>query len=85
LVFAIILAAKFLKEKITWQVVAGGVLMVTGALIIAFSKRYPDSRTSFPRNSRLFSFNFKSAMVVLLILAAQVHQFVPEALEMNFN
>lgn len=39
LVFAIILAAIFLKEKITWQVVAGGALMTVGALIITFAKK----------------------------------------------
>ena len=39
LVFAIIFSAFFLKEKITWQVVAGALLMVAGALIIAFSKK----------------------------------------------
>lgn len=38
-VFAILLAAVFLKEKITWQIVAGGVLIVVGALIIAFAKK----------------------------------------------
>lgn len=39
LVFAIVLAAIFLKEKITWQVVTGGALMTAGALVIAFAKR----------------------------------------------
>lgn len=39
LVFAIILSAIFLKEKITWQVITGGLLMVAGALIIAFAKK----------------------------------------------
>jgi transporter family protein len=39
LVFAIILAAIFLKEKITWQVVTGGALMTAGALLIAFAKK----------------------------------------------
>lgn len=38
-VFAIVLAAIFLKEKITWQIAAGGVLIVAGALIIAFAKK----------------------------------------------
>lgn len=38
-VFAVILAAIFLKEKITRQIVAGGVLIVAGALIIAFAKK----------------------------------------------
>lgn len=39
LVFAIILSAVFLKEKITWQIVVGAILMVAGALVIAFSKK----------------------------------------------
>lgn len=39
LIFAIIFAAVFLKERITWQVVAGGLLMAAGALIIAFAKK----------------------------------------------
>lgn len=36
LVFAVILSVLFLKEKITWQLVTGMVLMVGGALFIAF-------------------------------------------------
>jgi len=39
LVFAIIFAAIFLKEKITWQVISGAALMVIGAIIIAVSKK----------------------------------------------
>lgn len=39
LVFAIIFAALFLKEKITWQVIAGATLMAAGAIIIAFAKK----------------------------------------------
>lgn len=39
LVFAVIFAAIFLKEKITWQVVVGGLLMVAGAVLIAVSKK----------------------------------------------
>jgi transporter family protein len=38
LVFSIILAVVFLKEKINWQVIVGAVLMLAGALFIAFSK-----------------------------------------------
>ncbi len=38
LLFAVILAAVFLKEKISWQVVAGAVLMAAGAIIIAISR-----------------------------------------------
>lgn len=39
LVFAILFAAFFLKERITWQVVAGAVLMAAGAIIIALAKK----------------------------------------------
>lgn len=39
MVFAIVLAAWFLKEKITWQVIIGAGLMVAGALVIALSKK----------------------------------------------
>lgn len=39
LVFAVILGAVFLKEKLTWQIILGALLMAAGALIIAFSKR----------------------------------------------
>ncbi len=39
LVFAIILSGVFLKEKITWQIVVGAVLMAAGAIIIATSKK----------------------------------------------
>lgn len=38
LVFSIILAAIFLKEKLTWQVVAGATLMVSGLLFIILGK-----------------------------------------------
>ncbi len=37
LVFSILLAVFFLKEKVTWQLVAGAVLMAGGAVLIAFS------------------------------------------------
>ncbi|NVO86011.1 EamA family transporter [Hymenobacter terrestris] len=37
LVFSILLAVFFLKEKVSWQLVAGAVLMAGGALLIAFS------------------------------------------------
>lgn len=37
LVFSIILAVIFLKEKITWQIVLGGLLMAGGAIVISFS------------------------------------------------
>jgi transporter family protein len=39
LVFAILFAALFLKEKVTWQVVAGAALMVAGAIVIALAKK----------------------------------------------
>lgn len=39
LVFAIIFAAVFLKEKITWQIVVGGALMAAGAIVIALAKK----------------------------------------------
>ncbi|MBC7448299.1 MAG: EamA family transporter [Hymenobacteraceae bacterium] len=38
LVFVLILAAVFLKEKMTWQIVFGAGLMLAGAVVIAFSR-----------------------------------------------
>lgn len=38
LVFSILLASLFLKEKLTWQVLLGAALMAGGAILIAFSK-----------------------------------------------
>ncbi|SOD80295.1 EamA family transporter [Spirosoma fluviale] len=38
LVFAVILAVLFLKEKVSWQLVAGAVLMAAGAILIAVSR-----------------------------------------------
>jgi len=38
LVFSVTLAAVFLKEKLTWQVMAGAALMASGALLIATAK-----------------------------------------------
>jgi transporter family protein len=38
LIFAIVFAAVFLKEKLTPQIIAGGALMAAGALMIAMSK-----------------------------------------------
>ncbi len=38
LVFSVTLAAIFLKEKLTWQVLLGAGLMAGGALLIAFAK-----------------------------------------------
>jgi transporter family protein len=39
LVFAILFAALFLKEKITWQIIIGAVLMTVGAVLIARAKK----------------------------------------------
>ena len=38
LVFSVTLAAFFLKEKLTWQVMLGTALMASGALVIAVAK-----------------------------------------------
>jgi transporter family protein len=38
LVFAIILSIIFLKEKITWQLVVGAILVLSGAMLISLSK-----------------------------------------------
>jgi transporter family protein len=38
LVFSILLAVVFLKEKVTWQLLVGAALMAGGAVLIAFSK-----------------------------------------------
>jgi len=38
LVFAVILAGVFLKEKLSWQVLTGAAIMVVGALVIATSR-----------------------------------------------
>ena len=37
LVFSITLAALFLKERITWQIILGGLLMASGAIVISLS------------------------------------------------
>lgn len=39
MVFAVLFAALFLKEKITWQIVAGVVLMTAGAVLIGLAKK----------------------------------------------
>jgi len=39
LVFAILLAYFFLKEKVTWQVIGGAALMAIGAVVIALAKK----------------------------------------------
>ena len=38
LVFALILSIIFLKEKITWQLVVGAALVLSGAILISLSK-----------------------------------------------
>lgn len=37
LVIAIVLSIIFLKEKVTWQIVVGGTVMIAGAVLIALS------------------------------------------------
>ena len=39
LVFAIIFATIFLKEKLTWQLAVGAILMAAGAIVIALAKK----------------------------------------------
>ena len=39
LVLTILFATLFLKEKLTWQLVVGGILIVSGAVLIALSKQ----------------------------------------------
>ncbi len=38
LVFVLILSAVVLKEKLSWQVIGGGALMLAGAIVIALSR-----------------------------------------------
>jgi len=38
LVIAVLLSVLFLKEKITWQLIAGGLLIISGAVLIAMSE-----------------------------------------------
>jgi transporter family protein len=38
LVIAIVLSVIFLKEKLTWQLVVGAVMIISGAVLIAFSE-----------------------------------------------
>lgn len=40
LVFTILFATLFLKEKLTWQLVVGGALIIGGAVIIATAKEH---------------------------------------------
>ncbi len=39
LVFSVLLAVWFLKDKLTWQSILGIVLMMSGALLIAFTQK----------------------------------------------
>lgn len=39
LIFTILLAALFLKEKITWQIIIGALLMAAGAIVITLAKK----------------------------------------------
>lgn len=39
LVFSVILAVMFLKEKLNWQVIVGMVLMIGGAVLIGISRK----------------------------------------------
>ena len=39
LVFTIVFAGFFLKEKITWQIIIGALLMIAGAVVIATVKK----------------------------------------------
>jgi transporter family protein len=38
LVIAIVLSITFLKEKLTWQIIVGGSVMIAGAVLIAMSE-----------------------------------------------
>ncbi|TDB64172.1 EamA family transporter [Arundinibacter roseus] len=42
LVFAVFFSVVFLKERLSWQLVAGAVLMIGGALLIGFSQQSSD-------------------------------------------
>jgi transporter family protein len=50
LVFSVLLAALFLKEKLTWQVLLGACLMVSGAILIATTK--PANKKESSNNGR---------------------------------
>lgn len=51
LVFSVLLAALFLKEKLTWQVLLGAGLMVSGAILIATTKP-SDKKETAPKDGR---------------------------------
>lgn len=48
LVFSVLLAALFLREKLTWQMLVGAALMVSGAILIATTK--PSDKTADPNS-----------------------------------
>ncbi|MBD2723901.1 EamA family transporter [Hymenobacter armeniacus] len=52
LVFSVTLAAIFLKEKLTWQVMLGAGLMASGALLIAFTKPTEKPEDASKKNGR---------------------------------
>ena len=54
LIFSVLLAALFLKEKLTWQVLLGAGLMVAGAILIATTKPSDksDDKESSTKNGR---------------------------------
>jgi transporter family protein len=54
LIFSVLLAALFLKEKLTWQVLLGAGLMVAGAILIATTKpsNKSDKKESTTKNGR---------------------------------
>ncbi|MDO7849363.1 EamA family transporter [Hymenobacter sp. M29] len=54
LIFSVFLAALFLKEKLTWQVLLGAGLMVAGAILIATTKPSDQSekKESSTKNGR---------------------------------
>lgn len=54
LIFSVLLAALFLKEKLTWQVLLGAGLMVAGAILIATTKpsAKSDEKESTTKNGR---------------------------------
>ena len=52
LVFSVTLAAVFLKEKRTWQVVLGAALMVCGVLLIVSSKPGDKAESGNKKNDR---------------------------------
>ncbi|GAB3587416.1 EamA family transporter [Hymenobacter daeguensis] len=51
LVFSVSMAAFFLKEKLTWQVILGAAFMAAGALLIALAKP-ADKKESSSKNGR---------------------------------